>query len=161
LNRHTLVSLFLAALMLSHLVLSLLVYYRLDRKEDFRSAAGFVMNQYQPGDLLLFVTNSGETLFNWYQKERVNTVRSTGIPQSFLDPPNQSPGTVITTSQDIRSLPDLVARGRRLWLIRLRTQYHDPNELTFKWMEQHCRWISRKEFFGVRIDLFVPSGVLL
>ncbi len=157
-NRHAFISLILAVLMLAHLALSLFVYYRLDRKEDYRSAADFVVNQYQPGDLVLFVANSSETLFNWYQKDRIPKEQRIGVPRSFLDPPNQSPGIVISTLQDIQCLPNFVAVARRVWLIRLRTQYHDPHELTFKWMEQHCRWISRKEFSGVKIDLFVASG---
>jgi hypothetical protein len=156
-NRHVFVSLFFCVLILAHLAISLDIYYHLDRKEDFHSAADFVVNQYQPGDLVLFVANSGETLFNWYQKDRIPMVRRAGVPRSFLVPPNQSPGIVINTIQDIQGLPNLVATAKRLWLVRLRTQYHDPHELTFKWMEQHCQWVSRKEFSGVKVDLFGSS----
>jgi uncharacterized membrane protein len=141
-------------LILAHLTLSLASYYRLERKEDFRSASAYVVQQYKTSDLLVFVTYSAETLFNWYHPEQLGKIQRTGIPRSFLDPPNQPDAFVIRTLEDISSLQGLAGNASRIWLVRLRTQYHDPDELTFKWLDQHCRRDETRQFHGVSVDLF-------
>jgi len=148
-------------LILAHLTLSLASYYRLERKEDFRSAAAYVVQQYKAGDLLVFVTYSAETLFNWYHPEQVGRIRRTGIPRSFLNPPNQPDAFVIRTSEDISSLRGLAASAQRIWLVRLRTQYHDPQELTSRWLGEHCQKDEAREFQGVSVDLFGGCGTVL
>jgi uncharacterized membrane protein len=141
-------------LILAHLTLSLASYYRLERKEDFRSASAYAVQQYKAGDLLVFVTYSAETLFNWYHPEQVGRIRRTGIPRSFLDPPNQPDAFVIRTSEDISSLAGLAASAPRIWLVRLRTQYHDPQELTSRWLGEHCQKEEARKFQGVSVDRF-------
>ena len=73
-------------LILAHFTLSLAIYYRLQRKEDFRSASAYAVQQYKAGDLLVFVTYSAETLFNWYHPEQVGRIRRTGFVK-FPRPP--------------------------------------------------------------------------
>jgi mannosyltransferase len=141
-------------LVVLQLALSVAIYYRVERKEDFRSAAKLLAEQYQDGDIAVFVTYSGEALFKWYQPAAAAHMRYTGIPKSFLNPPNQSPGHVIRSSADISALRDSAATSERVWLVRLRTQYHDPDELTFKWLTQHCRKEKHHQFQGVFVDLF-------
>lgn len=141
-------------LILVHLTLSLAGYYRLERKEDFRSASEYVVRQYEAGDLVVFVTYSAETLFNWYHPEQVERIRRTGVPRSFLSPPNQPDAFVIRTAEDISSLRGWAENAPRIWLVRLRTQYHDPQELTFRWMTQHCQTDEARKFQGVSVDLF-------
>ncbi len=141
-------------LILGHFTLSLASYYRLERKEDFRSASAYVVQQYKAGDLLVFVTYSAETLFNWYHPEQVGRIRRTGIPRSFLDPPNQPDAFVIRTVDDISALRGLAANAPRIWLVRLRTQYHDPQELTSRWLGEHCQKDEARQFQGVSVDLF-------
>ena len=142
------------SLVILQLALSIAIYYRLERKEDFRSAARVLAERYEDKDLAIFVTYSGEALFEWYQPAAAARLRHTGIPRSFLNPPNQSPGHIIRSSEDISALPHLVVTAERVWLVRLRTQYHDPDELTFKWLTRHCRKEEHREFQGVSLDSF-------
>jgi mannosyltransferase len=142
------------SLIVLQLALSVCIYYRLERKEDFRSAAKLVAERYQDNDLAVFVTYSGEALFKWYQPAAAAHLRYTGIPKSFLNPPNQSPGHVIRSSADLSVLPPLAATADRVWLVRLRTQYHDPDELTLKWLSQHCYKERHHQLQGVSVDLF-------
>jgi len=146
------------SLVMLQLVLSVAIYYRLDRKEDFRSAAKLLAERYQDGDVAVFVTYSGEALFRWYQPGAAAHMRHTGIPKSFLNPPNQSPGHVIRSAEDISALPNLAATAGRIWLVRLRTQYHDPDELTFEWLTRHCRKEEHQQLQGVSVDLFGGCG---
>jgi uncharacterized membrane protein len=141
-------------LILFHLMLSLASYFRLERKEDFRSASEYVVRQYQTGDLVVFVTYSAETLFNWYHPDQVQRIQRTGIPRSFLNPPNQPDAFVIRTAADLSALSGWAEKVSRIWLVRLRTQYHDPQELTFRWMTEHCREEGVRKFQGVSVDLF-------
>jgi uncharacterized membrane protein len=134
--------------------LSISIYYKLERKEDFRSAAMLLAERYREGDIAVFVTYSGEALFKWYQPAAAAHMRYTGIPKSFLDPPNQSPGHIIRSDADISALPDLAASSERVWLVRLRTQYHDPDELTLGWLNRHCRKEEHHQLQGVSVDLF-------
>ena len=38
--------------------------------------------------------------------------------------------------------------------MRLRTQYHDPQELTSQWLGEHCQKEEARKFQGVSVDLF-------
>jgi uncharacterized membrane protein len=142
------------SLIVLQLALSISIYYRLERKEDFRSAAKLLAERYQNNQVAVFVTYSGEALFKWYQPAVADHMRYTGIPRSFLNPPNQSPGHIIRSSADISALPDSAATSEGIWLVRLRTQYHDPDELTLKWLTRHCRKEEQHELQGVSVDLF-------
>lgn len=141
-------------LVILQLALSDSIYYRLERKEDFRSAAKVLAERSEARDLAVFVTYSGEALFRWYQPEAAAHMQLTGIPRSFLNPPNQSPGHVIRSREDISTLPPLVSTAERLWLVRLRTQYHDPDDLTLEWLTGHCNREEHHQFQGVSVDLF-------
>lgn len=132
---------------------SLRIYYELERKEDFRSASGFLVKHYQPGDVVLFVTHAGEALFDWYQDSH-KYIRRTGIPDGYRETPNQSPGHVIRGENDIKRLPKIAATAKRIWLVRLRTQYHDPKELVLNWMEKNLTKVSASEFAGVKVHLY-------
>jgi uncharacterized membrane protein len=155
---HALVSLVLACIVSSLSILSLIIYYKLDRKEDFRSAANFLAQRYEPHDLVLFVTHSGEALFDWYHGDRRETIRRSGIPYGYQERPNQSPGHVVRYPSDIVRLRELSLTAQRIWLIRLRTQYHDPQELTYHWMEEHLKKVASYPFSGVRLDLYTQGS---
>ena len=142
------------SLIVLQLALSISIYYRLERKEDFRSAAKLLAERYQDNDVAVFVTYSGEALFKWYQPAAAAHMRYIGIPRSFLNPPNQSPGHIIRSSADISALPDSAATSEGVWLVRLRTQYHDPDELTLKWLTRHCLEEEHHQLQGVSVDLF-------
>ena len=135
-----------------------MIYYRLDRKEDFRSAAGFLVERYEPRDLVLFVTHSGEALFDWYHEDRRATIRRSGIPYGYQERPNQSPGHVIRYPSDIVRLRELCLTAERIWLVRLRTQYHDPQELTHQWMEKNLKKAASYPFSGVQLDLYTQGS---
>ena len=149
-----LTALVFGSLIVCQLALSISIYYKLERKEDFRSAAKLLAERYQDNDIAVFVTYSGEALFKWYQPAAAARMHYTGIPKSFLNPPNQSPGHIIRSSADISALPDSAATSERVWLVRLRTQYHDPDELTLKWLTRHCRKEEHHQLQGVSVDSF-------
>ncbi len=151
---HAVISLTLTCTISSLSILSLVIYYRLDRKEDFRSAASFLVERYEPRDLVLFVTHSGEALFDWYHGDRRATIRRSGIPYGYQERPNQSPGQVIRNPSDIVRLRPLCLTAGRIWLVRLRTRYHDPQELTYHWMEENLSKVARYPFSGVQLDLY-------
>jgi len=143
-----------SSLIVWQLALSISIYYKLERKEDFRSAANLLAERYQDNDTAVFVTYSGEALFKWYQPAAAAHMRHAGIPRSFLNPPNQSPGHIIRSNADIAALPDAAASSEGVWLVRLRTQYHDPGELTFGWLSRHCHQEEHHQFQAVAVDLF-------
>jgi len=157
-NGHALISLVLACAISSLSILSLMIYYRLDRKEDFRSAASFLAEHYESRDLVLFVTHSGEAIFNWYHQDRRATIRRSGIPYGYQERPNQSPGQVIRYPRDIVRLRELCLTADRIWLMRLRTQYHDPQELTYQWMEKNLKKVASYPFSGVQLDLYTRGS---
>lgn len=157
-NGHALISLTLTCIISSLSILSLIIYYRLDRKEDFRSAASFLVERSKPNDLVLFVTHSGEALFNWYHPDRLATIRRSGIPYGYQERPNQSPGQVIRHPNEIVRLRELCLTAERIWLVRLRTQYHDPQELTYQWMEKNLGKVASYSFSGVHLDLYTQGS---
>lgn len=157
-NAHAVVSLVLLCIVLSLSILSLVIYYKLNRKEDFRAASNFLVERYEPRDLVLFVTHSGEALFDWYHGARRETIRRSGIPWGYQERPNQSPGKVIQYPDDIARLGELCLTAQRIWLVRLRTQYHDPQELTYRWMEENLTKIASYPFSGVRLDLYARGS---
>ena len=107
---------------------------------------------------MLFVTHSGEALFDWYHGDRRDTIRRSGIPWGYQEQPNQSPGKVIRYPDDIARLGELCLTAQRIWLVRLRTQYHDPQELTYRWMEENLTKIASYPFSGVRLDLYARGS---
>jgi len=157
-NHRAFVSLFLASLALGLSCLSLAVYYRLDRKEDFRSATSFLISRCRSNDVILFVTHAGEALFNWYEGNRLTTVRRYGIPYGYEERPNQSSGHVIRHSYEVERIGELCSGAKRIWLVRLRTQYHDPQEFTYRWMEDHLRRLGEYPFSGVQVSLYAQRS---
>lgn len=99
------------------------------QQADWRGIAAHVLDQSQPGDVVVFVPGWNVKPFDFYARGRIAEVSDTPIP---------------INSADIRSLIAGATRGRtRLWYIQTKGHYSDPEndvgtylDATFQRLEQ-------------------------
>jgi hypothetical protein len=130
-------------------------YYRFFQKEDWSSAAGYVANFAQEGDLVLFNANWVQIPFDYYFETYENLydikVEKHGLPEdmfaSGILEPKMSDG-------DIPRLISLVNGRDRVWLVYSHNWYTDPMELIPQTLASKMNLILQRDFYGGQVQLY-------
>ena len=135
------------------LVLILLVgdwnAWRIEQNADWRGASSYVLEQAQPGDVVLFSPRWNEKPFAYYTQGRVEINMDLPIP--------------VTVDAAKRVATDVANRYKRVWLVWERGHYSDPDGIVKLILDSQFGVIEERNFRGVGslvlYDLAaVPSG---
>jgi hypothetical protein len=134
-------------------------YYRFAQKEDWSTAAGYVANFAEKGDLVLFNSNFVEIPFDYYFRTYEDLynieVEKRGIPLDLFD------SGVLEPKMTESDIPKLIAsvRGRdRVWLVYSHDSYTDPQGLIPQTLASEMKLMRTREFYGGEVYLYsVPD----
>jgi len=132
-------------------ILSIHLYYQKDWKADYRTATEYLVQNASPGDVLIFVANVGEILFDWYSRGRSLDIVKTGLPEGIYDHGEPDSLVTIKDSEDIARLNDIIHLGSRFWLVRNHSFIHDPLELSQHWLDEHLNRGKTIDFNRIQI----------
>jgi mannosyltransferase len=130
-------------------------YYRFYQKEDWSTAAGYVANFAEQGDLVLFNSNFVEIPFNYYFRTYENLygiqVEKQGIPLDLFD------SGILEPEMTVDDIPGLISslRGHdRVWLVYSHDSYTDPNGLVPQTLASQMKLIRTRDFYGGQVQLY-------
>ena len=130
-------------------------YYRFWQKEDWSTAAGYVANFAEKGDLVLFNSNFVEIPFDYYFEPLENRyslqVVKRGVPLDLFDSGVLEPKM---TAGDIPGLLSLVSGHERVWLVYSHNSYTDPLGLIPPALASGMALIRERDFYGGRVQLY-------
>lgn len=130
-------------------------YYRFYQKEDWSTAAGYVANFAEKGDLVLFNSNFVTIPFNHYFEQYEDLyavqVEKRGVPLDLLD------DGVLEPKMTARELPAFVSllRGHdRVWLVYSHDSYTDPTGLIPQTLAAQKELLRQRDFYGGQVFLY-------
>jgi mannosyltransferase len=130
-------------------------YYRFYQKEDWSTAAGYVANFAEKGDLVLFNSNFVEIPFDYYfipyEKQYSLQVVKQGVPLDLFDSGILEPKM---TTRDIPGLISLLSGHDRVWLVYSHDSYTDPMGFIPQTMASQKKLIRERDFYGGQVQLF-------
>jgi len=130
-------------------------YYRFYQKEDWSTAAGYVANYAEKGDLVLFNSNFVEIPFDYYFKAYENLysiqVEKQGLPLDLFDSGMPEPEM---TANDIPGLISLLGDHNRVWLVYSHDSYTDPMGLIPQTLASQKKLLRTREFYGGQVQLY-------
>lgn len=130
-------------------------YLRWWPKEDWSSAAGYVANFAQKGDLVLINSNVTQIPFDFYfepyEKLYLIEVEKHGLPADLLEGDVFEP---IMTTGDIPELIELVSGRERVWLVYSHELYTDPDGLIPRTLEGQLNMTMEREYYGVTVQFY-------
>jgi len=130
-------------------------YYRFGQKEDWSTAAGYVANFAEKGDLVLFNSNFVVIPFDYYFKTYEDLysikVEKQGIPLDLIDSGILEPKM---TDDDIPSLISLLRGRNRVWLVYSHNDYTDPMGLIPRTLASQMKLIRTRDFYGGQVQLY-------
>lgn len=133
-------------------------YYRFYQKEDWYTAAGYVANFAEKGDLVLFNSNFVEIPFDYYfrtYEDRYHIqVEKRGIPEDLFESGILEPKM---TESDISKLIALLSGHDRVWLVYSHDSYTDPGGVIPKTLASKMKLIRQRDFSGGRVQLYTTS----
>lgn len=130
-------------------------YYRFAQKEDWGTAAGYVANFAQSGDLVLFNSNFVVIPFDYYFRAYEDQYSIQVIKQGFpLDLFADGVLEPRMTENDIPALISLLRGHKRVWLVYSHNDYTDPQGLIPQTLAAHMRLAREREFYGGRVQLY-------
>ena len=131
-------------------------YYRFFQKEDWSTAAGYVANFAEEGDLVLFNSNFVVIPFNYYFEpfEELYSIQveKKGVPADLFDNRILEPKM---TENDIPALISLLQGHDRVWLVYSHDSYTDPECLIPQTLGSQKKMIREREFYGGKVQLYV------
>jgi mannosyltransferase len=130
-------------------------YYRLNQKEDWDTAAGYVAYYVEKDDLILFNSNFVEIPFNYYfrtyeTKWRIQ-VEKQGFPLDLFESGILEPEM---TANDIPRLISLMQQYNRIWLVYSHETYTDPMGLIPETLASQKKLTRTLEFYGGQVQLY-------
>ncbi|HOT93053.1 MAG TPA: glycosyltransferase family 39 protein [Anaerolineae bacterium] len=130
-------------------------YYRFTQKEDWRTAAGYVANFAQKGDLVLFnatwVQIPFDYYFHAYENQYAIQIEKRGAPVDLFDSGVVEPKM---TERDIPRLLSLIDGRQRVWLVYSHDWYTDPQGLIPQTLASKMRLTRQRDFYGGRVQLY-------
>lgn len=130
-------------------------YYRFYQKEDWSTAAGYVANFAEKGDLVLFNSNFVAIPFDYYfgpyEKQYSLQVVKQGVPQDLFADGILEPKM---TDSDIPELVSLVREQPRVWLVYSHDSYTDPMGLIPRTLAGQKKLVRTREFHGGQVQLY-------
>ncbi len=131
--------------------LSLDNYYRFFEKEDWRGAAAYLAQQYEPGDLLLFNATWVQIPFDYYFRTYYPEAERRGAPVDLFDSGALEPKM---TPADLPRLNDLIRHRDRVWLIYSHDWYTDPQKLIPAALNKQLTLLDQQAFYGLEVRLY-------
>lgn len=129
--------------------------YRFVQKEDWSTAAGYVANFVEKGDLVLFNSNFVEIPFDYYfepfEEQYSLQVVKLGVPLDLLDSGILEPKM---TESDIPGLVSLLRGHDRVWLVYSHDDYTDPKGLIPQTLASQKKLVRTREFYGGQVQLY-------
>ncbi len=130
-------------------------YYRFMQKEDWSTAAGYVANFAQEGDLVLFNASWVQIPFDYYFKTCENLyfiqVEKRGVPVDMFDSGILEPKM---TDSDIPRLISLMDEHDRVWLVYSHNWYTDPMGLIPQTLASKMELTRKRDFYGGQVQLY-------
>lgn len=119
-------------------------------KSDFRSAAGFVLQHMQPGDLLVYQIPYIRYTFTYYSSGQGNP-RAEALP--WMDGPYTNRG--MSEAEVAAWMARGIGDAKAVWLIASEVPMWDARGLTEQWLEAHGTAELREEFTRVTVTRYV------
>ena len=130
-------------------------YLRFYQKEDWSTAAGYVANFAQKGDLVLFNSNFVEIPFNYYfktyEEKYAIHVDKQGVPLDLFDSGIPEPKM---TESDVPGLISLLRGHHQVWLVYSHNDYTDPEGLIPKTLAGQMKLLRERDFYGGKVQLY-------
>ena len=101
-------------------------------KEDYAGAAAYVLARELPDDLLLVNGPESQAAFEHYYAGRL---MPEGLPNTTVQPWNLS-----------TALPTMLQGHNRVWVIRARRDFTDPDAFVLRWLDRHAIDVGVKTF---------------
>ena len=144
----------LATVMAINLV-GLTVYFATIKKvkmEAWDGPAAYVAEHLQVGDLILFNDPFVQLPFDYYFRKHPTPVEEHGVPADFHAGPLLEPKM---SDSDVPALQAVARLHRRVWLVYCHDWFTDPHQIAPRALHQVARLAEDKEFWGVRLLLYV------
>jgi 4-amino-4-deoxy-L-arabinose transferase-like glycosyltransferase len=125
-------------------------YYFGFQKEAWDQGAAYVAQRVRPDDLVLFNATWVQIPFDYYFHRYRRPVAEHGVPVDLFDRGLEPK----MTREDLPRLEGLAKAYRRVWLVYSHNWYTDPEGLIPATLERLGRLADRREFNGLRIDLY-------
>jgi hypothetical protein len=109
-------------------------------KEQWRDAAAYIEQRAMPGDLLLFNSGYGHSVYWYYGKRQDLSIAGfpvTGDPRIITD--------VIVRQQ----IPSLIDKHNRIWLIRAHS--FDRDGIILRYLTERYAIRDQKKFTGIEL----------
>jgi mannosyltransferase len=130
---------------------SLVGYYRYYEPEDWRSVAGHVASQVQPGDVLLFNAGWMQIPFDYYYRRVGSPAEEHGVPADMFERGILEPKM---TTADIARLAALIDGRPRVWLLYSHNWYTDPQSIIPRYLGDTLDQIRAQDFKGIKVYLY-------
>ncbi len=131
--------------------LALDTYYRFFEKEDWRGAAAYLAQRYEPGDLLLFNATWVQIPFDYYFRAYYPQAERRGAPVDLFDSGALEPKM---TPADLPRLDGLIDNRNRVWLIYSHDWYTDPQKLIPAALNKQLTLLDQQAFYGLEVRLY-------
>ncbi len=130
-------------------------YYRFYQKEDWNTAAGYVANFAENGDLVLFNSAFVQIPFDYYFKAFEDLysiqVEKQGVPADMLASGMLEPKM---TESDIPKLIEMLRGRKRVWLVYSHDSYTDPKGLAPRTLRSQMKLLRQRDFYGGQVQLY-------
>lgn len=130
-------------------------FYRFAQKEDWGTAAGYVANFAEKGDLVLFnnafVQIPFDYYFEAYETQYSIQVEKHGVPVDMFDSGILEPKM---TDSDIPKLISLLSGHDRVWLVYSHNDYTDPMGLVPQTLASKMKLLRTRDFYGGQVHLY-------
>ncbi len=131
-----------------------------EHPEDSRAAMRFVQANHRDDELIVFVGEEGETLYDFYARGGDYSRRDdlVGVPRSYfaLDPPRTMQR--VRSDADLRPLADLLATARfsQVCLVQSHDTWNDPSHRVLNFLTDRLTVPRSREFTGIIVYHFGP-----
>ena len=139
------------ALILSLSGVSLFNYYRAFQKEEWATAAAYVAERAEPGDMLVFNATWVQLPFAYYFRHYDTATELHGAPVDLFDRGVLEPKM---TEADVPHLRALVADADRVWLVYSHEWYTDPDGIIPRELGTLMQQTDRESFEGLQVLTF-------
>jgi hypothetical protein len=130
-------------------------YFRHGESESWSDAAGFVSLFAQPDDLVIFSAPRAQVAFDYYFQdfqERYGTeLEEHGAPVDMIEGGGVAPRM---TESDIPRLLSMLSGRRRVWLVRSRSRYADPQGIIPRVISANMELTRQRDFYGGQVQLY-------
>ncbi len=115
-------------------------------KSDFRSAAAYLADRWEPEDLVLFQMPHARRTFQYYWKRPYRWAE--GPYTNYGQPPEEV----------ARQMEGLTAGYWRVWLVLSEPEMWDQRGLTRRWLEEHGQRLAHQSFARVEVVCYHMGG---